>query len=85
MGPVSRTALYRSEGFRRAVRRAAGTLKTLDPEIEGNTNLYLARLDTPWSIVRPQVRLSRPDFDWERVKYKVNEGPPCSSGTAGSS
>ncbi len=46
-----------------------------DPEIEGNTNLYLARMDSPWSIVGPQVMLSKPDLDWERIKYKVNEGP----------
>ncbi len=46
-----------------------------DPDIDGNTNLYLARMDTPWSIAGPQVRLSKPDLDWERIKYKVNEGP----------
>jgi GH43 family beta-xylosidase len=46
-----------------------------DPEVEGNTNLYLARMDTPWSITGPQVRLSKPDLEWEREKYKVNEGP----------
>lgn len=46
-----------------------------DPDIEGNTNLYLAKMDTPWSIVGEGVRLTKPDLPWERVKYLVNEGP----------
>ena len=46
-----------------------------DPDIEGNTNLYLAKMETPWSITGAPVRLSKPDLPWERVKYLVNEGP----------
>ena len=46
-----------------------------DPEIKGNTNLYLAKMDTPWSIVQPQVRLSKPDLGWEQIGFWVNEGP----------
>lgn len=46
-----------------------------DPAIEGNTNLYLAHMNTPWSITGPQVRLSRPDFAWEKQGFEVNEGP----------
>jgi GH43 family beta-xylosidase len=46
-----------------------------DPEIRGNTNLYIARMDTPWSIVQPQVMLTRPEFEWEQIGYWVNEGP----------
>jgi GH43 family beta-xylosidase len=46
-----------------------------DPQIKGNTNLYLARMDTPWSIAGTPVRLSKPDLPWEQVKYWVNEGP----------
>lgn len=46
-----------------------------DPNIRGNTNLYLARMDTPWSIVQPQVMLTRPEFEWEQIGYWVNEGP----------
>jgi len=57
----------------RGVRYLAWAQK--DPAIEGNTNLYLARMDTPWSIVGPQVRLSKPDLEWEQVRYLVNEGP----------
>jgi GH43 family beta-xylosidase len=46
-----------------------------EPDIKGNTNLYLAKMDTPWSIVGEPVRLSKPDLPWEQVKYWVNEGP----------
>jgi GH43 family beta-xylosidase len=46
-----------------------------DPHIKGNTNLYLARMDTPWSITGTPVRLSKPDLEWEQIRYWVNEGP----------
>jgi len=46
-----------------------------DPGIEGNTNLYLAKMDTPWSITGPEVRLSKPDLEWEQIRFLVNEGP----------
>jgi GH43 family beta-xylosidase len=45
-----------------------------DPKIGGNTCLYIAKMDSPWSIVSPQVRISQPEYDWETVKFKVNEG-----------
>ena len=44
------------------------------PEIKG-TNIYIARMDTPWSITGPAVLLSKPEFPWEQVRYWVNEGP----------
>jgi GH43 family beta-xylosidase len=46
-----------------------------DPAIKGNTNIYLAKMDTPWSIAGEPVRLTQPDLPWEQVKYWVNEGP----------
>ena len=46
-----------------------------DPKLKGNTNLYIAKMDTPWSITGPQVMLSRPEFFWEQQRYWVNEGP----------
>jgi len=46
-----------------------------DPRIRGNTNLYLAAMDSPTSITGAQVMLSRPEFPWEQVRYWVNEGP----------
>ena len=45
-----------------------------DPKIGGNTCLYIAEMDSPWSIVSPQVRITRPEYDWETVRFKVNEG-----------
>lgn len=44
------------------------------PDIKG-TNIYLAKMDTPWSISTPAVLLSQPEFPWEQVRYWVNEGP----------
>jgi len=46
-----------------------------DPAIGGNTNLYIARMDTPWSITGPQVLISKPEFPWETAGFRVNEGP----------
>jgi GH43 family beta-xylosidase len=46
-----------------------------DPKIKGNTNLYLAKMDTPLSITGAQVLLSQPELPWEQVRYWVNEGP----------
>lgn len=44
------------------------------PDIKG-TNIYIAKMDTPWSISTPAVLLSKPEFPWEQVRYWVNEGP----------
>jgi len=46
-----------------------------DPHIGGNTNLYIAVMSNPWTISGTQVLISRPDHDWERIGYLVNEGP----------
>ena len=39
------------------------------------SNLYIAQMDTPWSLKTVQVLLTGPDYDWERVGFWVNEGP----------
>lgn len=46
-----------------------------DPAIAGNSNLYLAELDTPWAIKGQPVMISCPEFDWECRGFSVNEGP----------
>ncbi len=46
-----------------------------DPKIKGNTNLYLAKMDSPTSITGAQVMISKPEFPWEQIRYWVNEGP----------
>jgi len=46
-----------------------------DPKIRGNTNLYIATMDSPWSIAGGQVMISKPQYGWEQVGFWVNEGP----------
>jgi GH43 family beta-xylosidase len=45
------------------------------PGSKDNSNLYIAPLATPTTLAGPAVLLSQPEFDWERVRYAVNEGP----------
>lgn len=45
-----------------------------DPAIEGNSNLYIARLETPWSLTGPEVMISQPEYEWEKIGFLVNEG-----------
>ncbi|CCC14345.1 hypothetical protein SMACR_08931 [Sordaria macrospora] len=40
-----------------------------------NSSLLLAKLINPWTIQRPATVISRPLLAWERIGYKVNEGP----------
>ena len=39
------------------------------------SNLYIAKMETPWKLKTAQVLLSTPSYDWERVGFWVNEGP----------
>lgn len=43
--------------------------------IPGNSNLYIARMETPWKLGTKPVRISIPEFDWETRGFMVNEGP----------
>ncbi len=43
--------------------------------IRGNSNLYIAKMDTPLTLATSPVRLSIPEFDWEIRGFWVNEGP----------
>jgi GH43 family beta-xylosidase len=45
-----------------------------DPKIGGNTNLYIAAMSDPWTISGDQVMISRPEYDWEKIGFLVNEG-----------
>ncbi len=40
-----------------------------------NSCLYLARMPNPYTIEKPQILLSRPEYNWECKGFKVNEGP----------
>lgn len=46
-----------------------------DPNIRGNSNLYIAPLENPWTIKGPQVMIAKPEYDWETIGFWVNEGP----------
>lgn len=46
-----------------------------EPGIPGNSNLYIARMETPTSLATAPVRLSVPELDWETRGFSVNEGP----------
>ena len=45
------------------------------PDITGNSNLYLCEMENPWTLKGEPVMLSKPEYDWERRGFWVNEGP----------
>jgi GH43 family beta-xylosidase len=45
-----------------------------DPNIVGNSNLYIAKMVSPWEIEGPQVMITKPEYDWETIGFLVNEG-----------
>lgn len=47
----------------------------LDPNIPGNSNIYLSEMENPWKLKGKQVLLSIPSFEWEKIGFWVNEGP----------
>lgn len=46
-----------------------------DPNIPGNSNLYISKMCNPWTLTGPQSMISTPEHPWEIIGYKVNEGP----------
>ncbi|MFH8486897.1 glycoside hydrolase family 43 protein [Streptomyces longisporoflavus] len=46
-----------------------------EPGMDNNTGVFLSRLANPWTLTGPQIRLTTPEYDWECVGFKVNEGP----------
>ncbi|MEK3730853.1 family 43 glycosylhydrolase [Paenibacillus sp. FSL M8-0334] len=45
-----------------------------DPNIPGNSNLYISRMENPWTLSGEQLCLSIPEYDWEKIGFSVNEG-----------
>ncbi|WP_200410944.1 family 43 glycosylhydrolase [Virgibacillus salexigens] len=39
------------------------------------SNLYIAKMENPWTITGEQVLLATPDYSWEQAGFEVNEGP----------
>lgn len=46
-----------------------------DPEIKGNSNLYIAPMANPWTLGADSVMLTKPEYEWEVIGFLVNEGP----------
>lgn len=46
-----------------------------DFEIDSHSNLYIARMENPWTLATKPVMLAKPEFDWEKIRFKVCEGP----------
>lgn len=44
------------------------------PNVPG-TSVFIAKMDTPWSITGKQVKITSPDLPWERIGHNVNEAP----------
>jgi len=44
-------------------------------EGKSGTGIYIAKMDTPWSIAGEQVCISWPEYDWEKRRHEVNEAP----------
>lgn len=45
-----------------------------DPSIPGNSNLYIAPMANGWTLGGEQVMLTKPEYDWEKIGFYVNEG-----------
>ncbi|CAM4120915.1 glycoside hydrolase family 43 protein [Lederbergia lenta] len=45
-----------------------------DPEIIGNSNIYISEMENPWTLKGEQVCITTPEYDWEKIGYLVNEG-----------
>ncbi|KAF0094870.1 MAG: alpha-N-arabinofuranosidase [Puniceicoccaceae bacterium 5H] len=46
-----------------------------EPDSGMNSYIWIAPLKNPWTLAGEQVMISKPDYDWEKQLYKVNEGP----------
>ncbi|WP_265458883.1 family 43 glycosylhydrolase [Enterococcus sp. HY326] len=46
-----------------------------DPNIPGNSNLYISEMASPWTLKGKQTLISMPTEPWEKIGFKVNEGP----------
>ncbi len=46
-------------------------------EIKGDSSLFMAEIDPsePWKLTSYPILLTKPEYDWELVNHRVNEGP----------
>ena len=59
----------------RGKRYFAWTQRGRTPEEGKGTNIYLSEMSTPTKLTGRVALLSKPDYEWEKRKYEVNEGP----------
>lgn len=45
-----------------------------DPEVPGNSNMYISEMENPWTLKGEQVCITTPEYDWEKIGFLVNEG-----------
>ncbi len=45
-------------------------------EIKGDSSLFMAEIDPsePWKLISKPILLTKPEYDWELVNHRVNEG-----------
>jgi GH43 family beta-xylosidase len=53
----------------------AWTQRGRTPDEGKGTNIYLSEMSSPTTLKGRVALLSKPDFEWEKRKYEVNEGP----------
>ena len=43
----------------------------------GDSSLFMAEINPaePWKLTTKPILLTKPEYDWEKVRYSVNEGP----------
>jgi|SRR5690625_1814575 len=46
-----------------------------DLNIMGHSNLYIAKMENPWTLATDPVMLTKPELPWEIKGFWVNEGP----------
>lgn len=39
------------------------------------SDIFIAKLENPWTVCTPAVRLTHPEYNWELHGFPVNEGP----------
>lgn len=45
-------------------------------EIIGDSSLFMAEInpEKPWKLINKPILLTKPEYDWEKVTFRVNEG-----------
>ncbi len=45
-------------------------------DVNGEQDIYIAKMKNPWTIESQRVRISKPFYDWEKIGDLKNETPP---------